>query len=71
MKFNDFSKLYNSIYPKAQPVTSKIIQTATVPKDIEKEIDEEIVDNSSVICTSVEPEPTPPEDTEEGITDGN
>jgi len=48
MKFSNFSKVYNEVYPKAKPVTSKIVTTATKPKDISNEVNDEIVDNDFV-----------------------
>lgn len=48
MKFSDFSKDYESVFPKVERVTSKVVQTPTKPKDIENEINEEIVDNSLI-----------------------
>lgn len=48
MKFSDFSKVYNEVYPKVVPVASKIVTTATKPKDIVNEVNDEIVDNDFV-----------------------
>lgn len=48
MKFSDFSKDYEKVFPKVERVTSKVVQTPTKPKDIENEINEEIVDNSLI-----------------------
>lgn len=46
MKFSDFSKDYEKVFPRVVSVTSKVVETATKPKDIEKEINEELIDNS-------------------------
>lgn len=48
MKFSDFSKDYEKMFPKVERVTSKVVQTPTKPKDIENEINEEIIDNSLI-----------------------
>lgn len=55
MKFSDFSKVYNEVFPKVEPVASKVVTTATRQKNIAKEIEEEIVDNGFI----EEPKPKP------------
>lgn len=46
MKFSDFSKDYDKVFPRVVTVASKVVETTTKPKDIEKEINEELIDNS-------------------------
>lgn len=48
MRFSDFSKDYERMFPKVERVTSKEVQTPTKPKNIENEINEEIIDNSLI-----------------------
>lgn len=48
MTFKDFSKYYKELYPDVTPVTSQVVETMTGAKDIAKEVEETVVDNTWV-----------------------
>lgn len=54
MKFGDYSKMYNEVFPRVEPKPQTIVETSTGFKDIEEEKEEEVIDTKVNITPRVE-----------------